>query len=342
LLKVDFLNMNMLETIQKAVKPFTRKRYTWPLKLLVTALFVYLVNENLGYDRIKLIEFRLEFIPVAIVFLAGAANFLFQVLRWQLVCRAYAMRISGALAVKTMLFGNLLAFVTPGKLGELLRGMSIPQAKKADTVVAVAFEKACAGAMSIVAGVLAAMVHAARYGISAGQTVVFAGSIGIGLAAAILAALAAKGGVHKLLVRINKGKAALFAERLAPRAGAATFWGIAAYSIAAHLSVVCQTAFLFAMFGSSSMPANIVSACEAYAFMIFFPFFIANMGIREYSFGLFLGKVDASRMAASGAGGIAVLASVSILAINMVLPALAGLVWWLLASKKAGGRPAGA
>ena len=332
--------MNTLDHIQKTFKAFNHKRYTWPLKLLVTILFVYLVNKNLGYDRIRLIEIRLAFLPVVFIFLAGAANFFFQVLRWQLVCKAYGMRISGGLAVKTMLFGNLLAFVTPGKFGELLRGMSIPQARKADTVVAVAFEKVCAGAVSIVAGVLAAMVHAAWYGISTGQTAVFAGSIGLGFAAAVLALLASRGGAQKLLMRFNKGKAALFAERLVPQAGAATFWGIAIYSIAAHLSVVCQTVFLFAMFGSSDISADIVCAFEAYAFMIFFPFFIANMGIREYSFGLFLGKVDVSRMAVPGAGGIAVLASVSVLVINMVLPALAGLVWWLLASKKAGERPA--
>ena len=218
--------------------------------------------------------------------------------------------------------------------------MSIPQARKADTVVAVAFEKVFAGAVSIVAGVLAATVHAAWYGMSAGQTAVFAGSAGLGLAAVVFVLVASKGGAQKLFTRFNKGKAALFAERIVPHAGSATFWGIGAYSIAAHLSVVCQTVFLFAMFGSSNISADIVCAFEAYAFMLFFPFFIANMGIREYSFGLFLGSVDAARIAAPGAGGIAVLASVSVLAINMVLPALAGLVWWLLQSKKAGERPA--
>jgi hypothetical protein len=324
----------MLQTIKNAIKPFNRKRYTWPLKILVTALFVYLVNKNLGYGRIRLIEIHLALFPVILIFLAGAANFLFQVLRWQLVCGAYGMHISGVLAIKTMLFGNLLAFVTPGKSGELLRGMSIPGSKKADTVIAVGFEKVCAGVVTIAAGALAAVFHAARFGLSAGQTAVFAGSAGLGLAAAILAVLAAKGGVHNLLVRFKKEKTALFAKRLVPKAGAAAFWGIAAYSVAAHLSLVCQTVLLFSMFGSSDISADIICAFEAYALMIFFPFFIANMGIREYSFGLFLGKADTARIAAPGAAGIAVLSSVSVLAINMVLPALAGLVWWLLASRK--------
>jgi hypothetical protein len=328
--------LDMLHTIKDVLKTFNRKRYTWPLRILVTALFVYLVNRNLGYGRIRLIEIHLALLPVVFIFMAGAANFAFQVLRWQLVCGAYGMRISGVLAIKTMLFGNLLAFVTPGKSGELLRGMSIPNVKKADTVIAVGFEKVCAGVVTIAAGVVAAMVHAVWYGPAAGQAAVFAGSTAIGLAAAILAVLAAKGGVHKFLVRFFKEKVALFAERLVPKAGAAAFWGIAAYSVAAHLSVVCQTVLLFAMFGSSGISADIICAFEAYAFMIFFPFFIANMGIREYSFGLFLGKVDTARFAAPGAGGIAVLSSVSVLAINMVLPALAGLVWWLLASRKTG------
>ncbi|HUI92284.1 MAG TPA: lysylphosphatidylglycerol synthase domain-containing protein [Chitinivibrionales bacterium] len=328
--------MDFFQAIQKIVKPFNRKRYVWPLKLLVTALFVYLVNKNLGYGRIRLFEIKLAAMPLVAVLVAGLANFFFQVLRWQLVCKAYGMRIGAGLAVKTMLFGNLLAFVTPGKFGELLRGMSIPAAKKSDTVVAVAFEKVCAGIATVAAGIIAAAVHSSRHGITLGQTVIFAGGICIAVATAAVVLLASGKNARKILGRFCEEKVWPFAERFIPATDAATLWGVILYSIAAHLSVVCQTVFLFFMFGSPDISADIVCAFEAYAFMIFFPFFIANMGIREYSFKLFLSKAGA----APGAGAIAVLASVSVLAINMVLPALAGLVWWLLESRKAAEDPA--
>jgi hypothetical protein len=84
------------------------------------------------------------------------------------------------------------------------------------------------------------------------------------------------------------------------------------------------------MFGSRDFQANILAAGQSYAFMLFFPFFIANMGIREYAFGMFLG--GALVPAAFGA-------SMGILAINIVLPALLGLGWWMVDIKKISGAP---
>jgi hypothetical protein len=324
--------MNVLQIIRNIQKTFNHKRYTWPLKVLVTSLFVYLVNKNLGYNRINLIEIRLEAFPCVLVFVAGAANFLFQVLRWKLVCDIYRTPIRGALAVKTMLYGNLLAFVTPGKAGELFRGVSIPGANKADAVIGVGFEKLCAGAMSIVMGVLAACFHSAWYGASGAHTVLFTGAAV--LVAAALAIGTLKGKAYKFLVRSRKGDGALLAKKLVPKNDTVKLWGIAAYSFAAHCAVVFQTACLFVMFGSTNLIGGMICAFEAYALMIFFPFFIANMGIREYSFSLFLGKTGLPQTNAQGVGGIAILTSVSVLAINMVLPALAGLLWWLIAPKR--------
>lgn len=318
--------------LQKASFLYNKFKISWILKAAITLLFVYLVNKNLGYDRIRLIEIRLAAIPVVLVFLFGAANFLCQAARWRLVCGGYGILINAACAVKTMLFGNLLAFVTPGKFGELLRGVSIPDVKKADTVVAAAFDKVCAGAVTIVFGACAAVIHGARYGMSAAQTMIVAGTLGLAAVAAVCAVLIATGRAHGLCMRLKLEKAALLVPRLVPKTGAASLWGIAAYSFAAHLLLICQTVCLFAMFGSPDMAASVICSFEAYAFMLFFPFFVANMGIREYSFGLFLGQIDAVRIAVRDVPIVALSSSVSVLAVNMALPALAGLAWWLLES----------
>jgi hypothetical protein len=95
------------------------------------------------------------------------------------------------------------------------------------------------------------------------------------------------------------------------------------------------------MFGSHAMAINMCASAQAYAFMQFLPFFIANMGIREYSFGLFLGEYHSMPVQALTLGAVAFGASMGILVINMILPALAGLIWWLLNKRKlpvSGGR----
>jgi len=94
------------------------------------------------------------------------------------------------------------------------------------------------------------------------------------------------------------------------------------------------------MFGAGSFPTTLIAAGQAYTFMLLLPFFIANIGLREYSFSLFITNITnaAAPMApyiGRGSFGSATL----ILLINIILPAALGLVW--LYTGKRGGTKAG-
>jgi flagellar biogenesis protein FliO len=55
------------------------------------------------------------------------------------------------------------------------------------------------------------------------------------------------------------------------------------------------------------------------------PFFVANIGVRELSFSVFLKKLEAAPQPAAIAFGVSGL----ILLINIILPAILGLIWML-------------
>ena len=88
------------------------------------------------------------------------------------------------------------------------------------------------------------------------------------------------------------------------------------------------------MFGSEGFFDTMIASGQAYSFMLFFPFFIANMGIREYSFRMFLG-CGRPPGAISGLSRLAFGASTVILIVNIILPALIGLIWWIIEKRVA-------
>jgi len=80
------------------------------------------------------------------------------------------------------------------------------------------------------------------------------------------------------------------------------------------------------MFGSTKFVINLIIASESYLFMLFFPFFIANIGLREYSFMFFLNEFSTffpHLLIPATAFAI----STVILLINIVFPAFIGLIW---------------
>jgi hypothetical protein len=98
-------------------------------------------------------------------------------------------------------------------------------------------------------------------------------------------------------------------------------------SMAVHAALILQTAVLFGMFGSDSFLKNCIVAAESYTFMLFLPFFIANIGLREYSFSLFLSDLAPSLNFEPHITAAALGASSIVLLINIIMPALIGLLW---------------
>ena len=308
--------------IQQIFTTLNNNRYLWPLKIAVTVFVMYLVNQNLSKNQIPDLVNKINWPHVALAVFLGLTGLFFQAGRWLIMLRCKGIRIDNATAVRTMLFGNLLAFITPGRAGEFLRGMGLPVRNKADTVYAVLVDKLFAGGFGLVFGMagLALSVRTAR--LSAGSRMLL---VCFGATVLVLGTVA---------LVIRKYPAALSAGRHFPRFTKQAFGSVLLLSILAHLALCIQTSVLLDMFGSHDIEINMCASAQAYAFMQFLPFFIANMGIREYSFGLFLGEYHFMPMQAFSLGAVAFGASMGILVINMILPALAGLIWWMLEKKR--------
>jgi hypothetical protein len=295
----------------------TRLRYPWPVKLLVTAAVILLVNKSLSKEQLPSLLKGISIVPFSIVFLLGCLGFYCQVKRWQFIVRLYGVTVSGVDALRTMLWGCLLAFLTPGRTGEFFRGFSLPDLKKDDGVVAVLVEKLFAGGTTIFFGIVCCGLFLASNGTPWwGNAVIVGGSV---------AALAAAGGIFTLR---KTGLVKRPLDRL-PALSFSQAGILACYSVLAHGFLLAQTAALLAMFGSDAVFGNALAGGQAYGVMLFFPFFIANMGIREYSFGMFLGHGHTT-LCAAGLSAAAFGASMGILIVNIILPAIIGLGWWIV------------
>ena len=102
-------------------------------------------------------------------------------------------------------------------------------------------------------------------------------------------------------------------------------WRTVGYSAGAHGLLLLETVVVLKMLGCGPWGTDFLIAAEAYAFMVFLPFFIANIGLREYSFGMMFGNLSPAFAAGPAPASVALGVSTLVLIMNVVLPAMAGL-----------------
>jgi hypothetical protein len=299
----------------------TQLRFPWPIKVLVTALVVYLVNKSFSKDQFSLIVHGISILPLSIAVILWCMSLFCMVKRWKLILGIWGIPINDLAALRNMLWGCLLAFLTPGRVGEFFRGVSLSPLKKRNTVYAVLMEKIFAAGAILIFGAVCCAISLSRNGLSCWlQTLILLG----------LALVMIGGGTFFLMRKVAIVRQVL--EGI-PTISIQQATALVFHSVFAHLFLLCQTGVLLSMFGSNDFMNNILTSGQAYSFMLFFPFFIANMGIREYSFGMFL-SCGPAKFHFVAIPAIALGASMGILLINIILPAVAGLVWWLVDKKK--------
>ena len=303
--------------LRRIIDVLNNNRYLWPIKIAVTVFVIYLVNQNLSKNQIPDLVNKISLPHMAFAVFFGCMGLFCQARRWLVILRCKGIVIDNTAAFRTLLFGNLLAFITPGRAGEFFRGLGLPVENKADTVYAVLVDKLFAGGTGLVFGMAGLVLSMRTIALSAGGRTIL---VCFGATLFVL-------GTGALFFR--KYPAVLSAGRFFPRFTKRTFYSVLFLSISTQLALCIQTSVLLDMFGSHAPATNMCASAQAYAFMQFLPFFIANMGIREYSFKLFLGAYQPLPLRALALGAVAFGASMGILFINMVLPALAGLFWWL-------------
>ncbi len=299
------------------------KRVVIIVKLALTALFVHFANRRLSLGALRELAGEVSAAGAFIAALLGLIGLALQVARWRIILRYEELPSSWALSWKTMLFGNLLAFVTPGRIGELFRGAGLSAERKADTIFAVLIDKLFTIAATLTLGAACLAVQVTAYGVMPYRALLWILGAAFACGMAGIAAFIHGGPIRSRPV-LNAYRRRML--RMVPRAFSPAGKKAIAFSLTAQLILLIQTALLMNMFGGVYFLSGLIAAGQAYALMVFLPFAIANMGVREYTFGLFLAGLHLSgieRPLMETALG----ASAAILLINIVAPALAGLVW---------------
>jgi hypothetical protein len=301
----------------------------WAFRIGITAVFVVLVNKGVSKSQAAAIfgATKTPFILAALAF--GLLSILFQILRWRAVLLALDFPVSFTSAFKTWAWGNLLAFITPGRVGEFGRALSLDPQRKADSVVAVTADKGFSVLATIIFGLagmalqrfLCGTVPPRRLFIGMAAFLVISPIVWLLFRGAVRRGFTGPGKLAKMFALLGRMKG---------RWGVLFSGPIIGHSGAAHLAMLLQAAMLLAMFGSRSLTGNLVAGAESYAFMLFLPFFIANIGLREFSFGMLISSVPLAFSCGIDRASAALGVSTAILAINVIMPALAGVVVMLL------------
>ncbi len=295
------------------------------IRIAVTIAFVYFVNRSIHVtDIIHLIR-SIHTLPVFTAIILGIGSFFFQILRWQVILRSHNLPGSFMIALKTMFRGFLLAFITPGRIGELFRAVHIDSRRHFATVVAVIEERSFAVGVTVLAGMGCMIAQRAFYNLPFFMPVIVASVLLAIAASALVIAMYSGEALCPERVRLSARFGRLF--DYLRRIKSLPFFRLFMLSAGAHLLLLVQTALLFGMFGSQDFGRNFVAAGQAFSFMLLLPFFIANIGLREYSFSLFLTRLSSGYPDVSAIQGIALGVATTILFINIIIPAAVGLIW---------------
>ena len=242
-------------------------------------------------------------------------------LRWAGVLEYQGYNCGKKDALKTLLWGNLLAFITPGRTGEFFRGFSLDKTRKGASVIAVAVDRFVL-AVTIVFGMIAVFQIIATGKL---PPLIFLAALALIIISLpvvyyLLRIVSSRSRSQKV-IRVSGFLNDFISDLVRMRWNRAVL-----YSLAAQIFLLIQTSLLFSMFGGVAFRSGALVAAQAYAMMVFLPFSIANIGVREYTFGLFLKNVPPS-LPEDSIAIIAFGASTMVLLMNIILPALAGLLW---------------
>jgi len=294
------------------------------IRIALTILFIVIANKSLSAGDVANLAHYFRPFPVLLSLFFGCASLWCQIKRWQIILRYQGLPSRFGLAAKTLLLGILLAFVTPGRSGEFFRALALGRGNRADTVFAVIIDKMFIILATFVIGIACAVIQTIIIRVPLPRHVLLMSVTAAAVCAVVITFFAlkrrspAQGRVQRIFFRILNQS-----PKLLSRSGRHAV----ALSFAAQILLICQTVVLVRMFGCVSTRRTFIGIGQAYAFMAFMPIFIANIGIREYSFAVFLQNIGCACPPPLSMQGLSLGVSMGILVMNLIMPALAGLIW---------------
>ncbi len=238
--------------------------------------------------------------------LAGAALALLPVglflqwWKWRVLLRTAAPEVSAAAALRSLLAGFGLGLLTPGRLGELGRGLVLPGRRMAATQLALVDRLLSAG-VTLLSGAMAAA--AVIPGVRGGWI--------LGGAAAAAAGIA--GGGWLLLRRMRPRRLEVL------RALPARDW-VAGITCSVMFNLVFFVQFHLLLLAAGPLPSSVIWSVPAvFALKTLLPISFLDLGVRESAAVAVLGLAGVQP-------AVAVQASLLLCAVNVVVPGLAGLI----------------
>jgi hypothetical protein len=303
----------------------------WLLKIVITVLFAVMVNRGITREQLGILGDRLTGGWIVAACFTGLLSLLLQLLRWREILKIEGFGDSLMQAFRTFAWGHLLAFITPGRIGEFGRALALDPRRKADSVAAVVIDKTFAVLATAVCGAVGMAVQFCALGSQPPRRMtlcmlLFCGMVPLAfIALRIWVRQYAKTGRIGSIARRLHGTLLLIPRFLSGR--------IVIYSLTAQIALLVQTAMILSMFGTNSFFSSMVIAAEVYAFMLFLPFFIANIGLREYSFSMMFGSIQPVFHASLTVESVALGVSFLILVMNILVPAAMGLCIMIIDKK---------
>jgi hypothetical protein len=295
----------------------------WVLKIAITILFAFMVNRGLTHEQIGILGAHVALNWIIAAALLGVLSLWFQLIRWQEILKIEGFDGSLKQAFKTFAWGHLLAFITPGRLGEFGRALALDPHRKADSVASVMVDKTFAVLATALCGVIGMVCQFWTLGSQPPRRLTLfmlafcIAVVPVLLGIRVWARYAAGSGKISIFIRRLHGTIVAIPRFFNGR--------IAVYSVLAHAALIIQTGLILSMFGSVSFFVNMVIAAEVYAFMLFLPFFIANIGLREYTFLMVFQTMRPVFHHSLAFESVALGVSLLILIMNILFPAAAGL-----------------
>jgi hypothetical protein len=303
----------------------------WVLRIAITVLFAVMVNRGITRQQLVILGEHLTWGWVVAACITGLLSLLFQLLRWREILRVEGFGNSLLQAFKTFAWGHLLAFITPGRIGEFGRALALDSKRKADSVASVVIDKTFAVLATAVCGAAGMIGQYWLLGIQPPQRLTLCMLLFCLVAPMVLIGIrvwarhpAATGKTGSLARRLH-GTLAAIPGFISGR--------IVIYSLAAQIALLAQTAMILSIFGNASFFSNMVIAAEVYTFMLFLPFFIANIGLREYGFSMMFENIKPVFHQSLAVGSVALGVSFLILIMNILFPAAVGLCIMIIDKK---------
>ncbi|MBN1603220.1 MAG: flippase-like domain-containing protein [Chitinispirillaceae bacterium] len=291
------------------------------IQIGITILFIYLVNRSISAVEFGLLLRSLDPFAILTAVVLGGVAILTQAFRWYLISRNCSLNISWGTALKRLLWGNLLAFITPGSVGELFRSVDLCPSKKMVTIISTLADRIFGNIIVVFSALPVLFIQ--LFFMQRSISEILSAATVITSVLIVLFFVLMKFNIQwydKLPVKLA-GTVSDFVVTLQ----SLDLSVMMLLSLFHHMILVVQAAFLIQCFVNVSFFEGVMVAVLANTCMLFLPFAIANMGIREYSYSLFLSIAVIQESTTVSIPAIAFGVSSVLLIINNILPATAGL-----------------